>query len=137
MVKKFMNIACVSAGLTILAATTAAAAPEALVSQGIGAASCERLAADLNPAEGLANPVNLALLAWVQGYVSAANIALLEKESRHVDMSTLDETRVLTLIQTFCKANPDKRPVAAVDELIRTSEKVKTTWEPGTVEWDE
>jgi hypothetical protein len=137
MVKKLMNIVCVSAGLATLAATTAAAASEPLVSQGIGAASCERLAADLNPAEGLANPINLALLAWVQGYVSAANIALLEEESRHVDMKTLDETRVLTLIQTFCKANPDKRPVAAVDELIRKSEKVKTTWEPGTVEWDE
>ncbi len=137
MVKKFMSIVCVSADLAMLVATTAVAASEPLVSQGIGAASCERLAADLNPAEGLANPVNLALLAWVQGYVSAANIALLEDGSRHVDMNTLDETRVLSLVQTFCKANPDKRPVAAVDELIRKSEKVKTTWEPGTVEWDE
>jgi hypothetical protein len=52
-------------------------------------------------------------------------------------MSTLDEARVLTLVQDFCKANPDKKPVAAIDDLIRTSEKVKTTWEPGTVEWDE
>jgi hypothetical protein len=137
MVKKFMSIVCASAGLAMLVATTVVAASEPLVSQGIGAANCERLAADLNPAEGLANPVNLALLAWVQGYVSAANIALLEDGSRHVDMNTLDETRVLTLVQTFCKANPDKRPVAAVDELIRKSEKVKTTWEPGTVEWDE
>ncbi len=137
MVKKFMSVACVSAGLAMLAGTTVVAASEPLVSQGIGAASCERLAADLNPAEGLANPVNLALLAWVQGYVSAANIALLEDGSRHVDMNTLDATRVLALVQTFCKANPDKRPVAAVDELIRKSEKVKTTWEPGTVEWDE
>ena len=137
MVKKFMSIACAPAGLAMLVATTVVAASEPLVSQGIGVASCERLAADLNPAEGLANPVNLALLAWVQGYVSAANIALLEDGSRHVDMNTLDETKVLTMVQTFCKANPDKRPVAAVDDLIRKSEKVKTTWEPGTVEWDE
>ena len=137
MVKKFMSIFCVSAGLATGVETAVVAASEPLVSQGIGAANCERLAADLNPAEGLANPVNLALLAWIQGYVSAANIALLEDESRHVDMNSLDETRVLTLVQSFCRANPDKRPVAAVDELIRKSEKVKTTWEPGTVEWDE
>jgi hypothetical protein len=138
---KFMGAVGAAAGLAaVIAATVAAttvAASEPLVSQGIGTASCERLAADLNPAQGVANPVNLALLAWVQGYVSAANIALLEDDSRHVDMSTLDETKVLTLVQEFCKANPDKKPIAAIDDLIRKSEKVKTTWEPGTVEWDE
>jgi hypothetical protein len=131
----------VAAGLatTILAAmvATAAAAAAPLISQGIGTASCERLAADIKPAEGLGNPVNLVLMAWVQGYVSAANISLLEDDGRHVDMNTLDEARVLTEIQAFCKVNPDKKPVAAIDALIRKSHKVKTTWEPGTVQWDE
>ena len=137
MIKKFMGTVRLAAALAALFATTIVAASEPLVTQGIGTASCERLAADLNPAEGLANPVNLALLAWVQGYVSAANIALLEDDSRHVDMNTLDENGVLTLVQTFCKANPDKRPVAAIDDLIRKSEKVKATWEPGSIEWNE
>jgi hypothetical protein len=136
MTMKFMGAACLAAGLAAIAPVAAAAA-EPLISQGIGAASCERLAADIKPADGLANPINLALLAWVQGYVSAANIALLEDDGRHVDMSALDETRVLTEIQAYCKANPDKRPVTAIDGLIRTSPKVKTTWEPGTVQWDE
>jgi len=40
-------------------------------------------------------------------------------------------------VQTFCKANPDRKPVAAIDDLIRKSAKVKTTWEPGTIDWDE
>jgi hypothetical protein len=128
-----MAAAGLAAGLAATAQTVAAAP---LISQGIGTASCERLAADLKPAEGLSNMVNLALLAWVQGYVSAANIALLEDDGRHVDMNALDETRVLTEIQAFCKANPDKKPVTAVDDLIRKSEKVKTNWEPGTVQWD-
>jgi hypothetical protein len=44
---------------------------------------------------------------------------------------------VLTEIQAYCKANPDKKPVTAVDGLIRKSPKVKTNWEPGTVQWDE
>jgi hypothetical protein len=121
--------------LSAMVATAAAAGP--LISQGIGTASCQRLAADIKPAEGLGNPVNLVLLAWIQGYVSAANISLLEDGGRHVDMNTLDETRVLTEIQAFCKANPDKKPVTAVDGMIRKSAKVKTNWEPGTVQWDE
>jgi hypothetical protein len=130
-----------AAFILVVAATTVAStrivAAEPLVSRGIGTASCERLAVDIKPAEGLGDPINLALLAWVQGYISAANISLLEADGRHVDLNTLDETRVLTLVWEFCKANPDKKPVAAIDELIRTSEKVKTTWEPGTIEWDE
>ncbi len=36
----------------------------------------------------------------------------------------------------FCKANPDKKPVAAIDEFIRAAPKVKTKWEPGTIDWD-
>jgi hypothetical protein len=127
----------IAAAVAATAVATTVANSEPLVSQGIGAAGCEQLAADINPAAGLGNPVNLALLAWVQGYVSAANVALLEDDSKHVDMSTLDAIQVLTLIQLFCKDNPDKKPVAAIDDLIRRSEKVKTTWEPGTVEWDE
>jgi hypothetical protein len=113
------------------------AAAEPLISQGIGTSSCARLAADLNPAEGLNNPINLLLFAWVQGYVSAANIALLEEDSKHVDMNALDDAKVLSLVQEFCKANPDKKPIAAIDDLIRKSAKVKTQWESGTVEWDE
>jgi hypothetical protein len=110
---------------------------EPLVSQGIGSSSCGRLVADIKPAEGLANPVNLMLYAWVQGYVSAANMALLEQDSKHVDMSMLSEATVLGIVLKFCQANPDKKPIAAIDEWIRMAAKVKTKWETGTVEWDE
>ena len=67
------------------------AGAEPLATQGIGTSSCARLVADLNPTEGLNNPVNVMLLAWVQGYISAANIALLEDDAKHVDLSALDE----------------------------------------------
>jgi hypothetical protein len=110
---------------------------EPLVTQGIGTSSCARLAGDLNPAEGLNNPVNLMLYAWVQGYVSAANISLLENDAKHVDMNTIDDATVLTLVLGFCKANPDRKPVAAIDEMLRNAAKIKTKWEPGTIDWDE
>ena len=136
---KLRSAPCAALGLAVLvmAGAPSAASAEPLISQGIGTSSCDQLADDINLAEGLSNPINLLLVAWVQGYISAANIALLEDDSRHVDMNTLDDTKVLTLVQGFCKANPDKKPIAAIDELIRKSAKVKTTWEPGTIEWDE
>ena len=98
---------------------------EPLLSQGIGSATCAKLAPDIKPAEGLNDEVNVMLYAWVQGYISAANISLLEDDSKHVDLSSLGESKVLNLVVDFCKANPDKKPVTAIDEFIRTAPKVK------------
>jgi hypothetical protein len=130
-----LGIAGVLAAGAPLAGTDAIAEP--LVTQGIGTTSCARLAGDIHPAEGLKNPVNLMLYAWVQGYASAANIALLEDGAKHVDISALDDGTVLNLVLGFCKANPDKKPVAAIDDLIRKAPKIKTKWEAGTIAWDE
>ena len=110
---------------------------EPLVTEGIGISNCGKLATDLKPAEGLNNPVNLMLYSWVQGYVSAANVSMLENGTKHVDISTLDERKVIALVLDFCKANPDRKPVSAIDEYVRKSSKIKATWETGTVKWEE
>ena len=126
--------------LSFLAAsllTCTSATSEPLLSQGIGASSCARLIADIKPAEGLNDQVNLMLYAWAQGYVSAANMALLEYDGKHVDMSELTDTRVLSMLLDYCKANPDKRPANALDAFIKTAKKGKADWKTGTVEWDE
>jgi hypothetical protein len=120
-----------------LFAPASAAYTEPLLSQGIGSSSCARLATDLKPADGLNDPVNLMLYAWVQGYISAANVALLEYDSKHVDMSELTDTRVLLMIQDYCKVHPDKRPSNALDAFLKTAKKMKAQWQTGTVEWDE
>jgi hypothetical protein len=114
----------------------ARAGAQALVTQGIGTSSCSRLAADLDPAAGLANPVNVMLYAWVQGFVSAANMALLEGEAEHIDMALLDGGKVVRFVAEYCKANPGKKPIAAVNELIRNAAKIKTRWETGHLNWD-
>jgi hypothetical protein len=121
----------------LLCVCTADARAEPLVTQGIGTSNCGRLAADLKPAEGLNNPVNLMLYSWVQGYVSAANVSMLENGTKHVDISALDERKVLSLVLDFCKANPDRKPVSAIDEYVRKTTKIKATWETGTVKWEE
>ncbi len=113
------------------------AGAEPLIAVGIGTSSCTKVAADLNPGQGFKNPVNLMLYAWVQGYLSAANVSLLEHDSRHVDLAGLDENTVIALMLTYCRANPDKRPADAVDNFLRNSMKKKAGWEPGSVKWEE
>jgi hypothetical protein len=127
----------VALAAALLCTNLASVRAEPLVTQGIGTSNCARLAADLKPTEGLNNPVNLMLYSWVQGYVSAANVSMLESGTKHIDISALDERKVLSLVLDFCKANPDRKPVSAIDEYLRKSAKIKATWETGTVKWEE
>jgi len=108
---------------------------EPLLTQGIGTSNCGRLAGDLRPGEGLANPVNLMAYSWAQGYISAANISLVEADAKHVDMSQLDESKLLNLLLSFCKANPDKQPLGALNDFLRKSSKVHIKWDKGTIDW--
>jgi hypothetical protein len=124
-----------AAGVALMG--TGAARAEPLLTQGIGTSNCSRLAGDLKPGEGLANPVNLMAFSWAQGYISAANISLVEADSKHVDMGQLDEAKVINMLLTWCRANPDKQPLGALNEYLRKSAKVKIKWDKGTVDWNQ
>jgi hypothetical protein len=126
---------CALVGLGAAGAQGAFAEP--LLTQGIGTSNCGRLAGDLKPAEGLTNPVNLMAYSWAQGYLSAANISLVEADAKHVDMGQLDEAKVISILLTWCKANPDKQPLGALNEYLKKSPKVKIKWEKGTVDWNQ
>jgi hypothetical protein len=137
MIRKVIRAPLILIAVVLLSTSTSRVRAEPLVTEGIGISSCSRLASDLKPAEGLNNPVNLMLYSWVQGYVSAANVSMLEADTKHVDISALDEHKVISLVLDFCKANPDRKPVAAINDYMRKSTKIKATWEAGTVKWEE
>jgi hypothetical protein len=108
---------------------------EPLATAGIGVASCEKLAKDMNPAEGFKNTANALIFYWVQGYMSAANMTLLESDEEYVDLSLMDEKKLLPLIHDFCKKNPDKRPIGLVDRVIDDTDKIAGKWKSGTIPW--
>ena len=114
---------------------TAPAFAEPLATAGIGVASCEKLAKDMNPAEGFSNIANALIYSWVQGYMSAANIALLEGDSQYVDLAVMDEKKLLPLIHEYCTKNPTKKPISLIDGLIEDTDKIEGKWKSGTVLW--
>lgn len=125
-------------GLSAFAACFLAFAPagaQPLATNGIGVASCEKLAKDMKPEEGFNNVTNSLIFYWVQGYMSAANIALLEGDSQYVDLFLMNEKKILPLIHDFCTKNPDKKPISVIDKLIEDSDKVEGKWKSGTVPW--
>ena len=110
---------------------------EPLSTAGIGLASCAKLVKDMNPSQGLNNMVNALVYYWVQGYMSAANIHLLDDDSDYVDLGAFDEKQILPMVFDFCKQHPDRKPISAIDGFIRKSPKVSGEWKSGTIKWSE
>lgn len=76
---------------------------EPILRGGIGLQSCEKLAADIKPADGFNHLPNALLFYWVQGYLSAANIYLLGEYTKYVDIGTVTAEMILPLVADFCK----------------------------------
>jgi Domain of unknown function (DUF5615) len=108
-----------------------------LITQGVGLASCAKLAADLKPSEELNHPPNYLLFYWVQGYISAANIFLLNEYTNYVDMNEVDASTILKLVSDFCKANPDKKPISAIDKFLREATKVDAKEKDAFNPWEQ
>jgi hypothetical protein len=52
-------------------------------------------------------------------------------------MGQLDEAKVINMLLAWCKANPDKQPLGALNEYLKKSAKVKIKWDKGTVDWNQ
>jgi hypothetical protein len=115
------------AGLTLLSAghVSTPGSAEPLLTQGIGVQTCAKLAPSLKPGAGLDHLPNALLFYWFQGYLSAANIYLLNEYTDYVDISAVDEPTITRIVSNFCKSNPDKKPIAAIDKFIRDANKVE------------
>ena len=81
---------------------------EPLLTRGIGVIHCEKLAPDLKPAEGLNHAPNYLLFYWVQGYISAANIYLLNEYTDYVDLAEVDEKTILQPCSTSARPIPTR-----------------------------
>jgi hypothetical protein len=124
------------AGLTLgLVAATSTVRAEPLAMMGIGLTSCRQIAADLKPELGFTHTPNVLVFVWAQGYMSAANMVLLEGDGEYVDLTRYDIKTVLPAIQTFCARNPDKKPVSLIDVMIEEADKIKGAWTKGTIGW--
>ncbi len=108
-----------------LAGIASAGRADPLLRQGMGLQSCDKIAAQLKPGAGLDHLPNALLFYWFQGYISAANIHLLNDYTDYVDAGAADEPTVTKLVADFCKANPDKRPVNAIDQFIKDATKIE------------
>ena len=70
---------CIAFALALLCGTANVSQAEALLTSGIGLSSCAKIGPALKPGAGLDHLPNALLFYWVQGYLSAANIYLLNE----------------------------------------------------------
>lgn len=123
------------AALAVGLSLSAPALADPLATAGVGVQTCEKLVADLKPEEGLNHLPNALIYYWMQGYMSAANVALLEGDSQYVDLAKMDEKKLLPLIHDYCQKNPAGKPINVIDQLITDADKLEGKWKSGTVPW--
>ena len=129
------TLRCVAGAALGLMATMSAVQAEPLTTAGIGLATCRKLAPDIKPEEGFNHIPNALIFYWVQGYLSAANIATLEGDSDYIDLSKYGEKVILPAIKTFCEKNPDKKPISLIDGILNDADRIKGEWVKGTIKW--
>jgi hypothetical protein len=96
-----------------------------LLTQGIGLQTCAKLGPNLKPGAGLDHLPNALLFYWFQGYLSAANIYLLNEYTDYVDIGAVDDETITKVVSDFCAANPDKKPISAIDKFIKDAKKIE------------
>jgi hypothetical protein len=111
--------------LVLVSTISPDARAEPLLTQGIGLQSCAKLAPSLKPGAGLDHLPNALLFYWFQGYLSAANIYLLNEYSDYVDIAAVDEATMTQLVSDYCSSNPDQKPITAIDKFIRDAKKIE------------
>jgi hypothetical protein len=114
-----------AAALCASAAFNGSASADASLTSGIGLSNCGKLGPDLKPGEGMNHLPNALLFYWVQGYLSAANFFLLNEYNDYIDIGRVEEPAITKLVAEFCAANPDKKPISAIDKFIRDTDKVE------------
>ena len=124
MTSSWKRLALATALASVLVGFATAGRADPLLRQGIGLQTCEKLAPQLKPGAGLDHLPNALLFYWFQGYISAANIYLLNEYTDYVDAGAVDEATITKLVADFCKSNPDKRPVNAIDKFIQDAKKI-------------
>jgi len=117
------RLACLFALVSALIGFVGQSRAEPLVTRGMGLMSCAKIVTELRPKAGLNHLPNALLYTWVQGYLSAANIFLLNEYTNYIDLSDVDDQAVVHMVYTFCKANPDDQPISAIDKFIREVKK--------------
>ena len=127
--------------LTILAAVAAMsfaaesrAEPQFRI--GAGFQSCEKAAQNLKVGGGLDHLPNALMFIWVQGYMSAANIHLMNEYNDYIDLGAVEEADITQLVSDFCKDNPGKRPIDAIDPMIKRRKKIEIKESDAFDPWD-
>jgi hypothetical protein len=127
---------CAASVAALLSFGAVAVRAEPLLTTGIGLSSCAKLGADLKPGAGLDHLPNALLFYWTQGYMSAANFYLLGEYTDYIDVGVVTEPTITKLVFDFCKANPDKKPISAIDKFIREAKKIKAKESDAIDPWE-
>lgn len=113
-----MKRALVAVVMTLSAATSSLAQNKPQYVFGVTGLKCSKLLSAASETDSPKSHIPMAMIAWMEGYVSAANISL-EKQGEpryNIVSMTLDE--YWATIYGFCTRNPDKQVMEVIPDIL-------------------
>lgn len=107
------------ASLVLSVALMTSQARAELMITGIGANPCTFLNANTRSGDGWAtNAFTLGAMAWMQGFMSGANVMIREAQKKIYDLDTISRDQQWAYVMEFCRRNPDRNISRAVEDLM-------------------
>lgn len=108
----------IAALIALSAATSALAENEPQYTMGITGLKCEKLLSATKESDSPRSHVPMAMIAWMEGYVSAMNIALKQQGQPRYDIVSMTPHEYWATIYGFCKRNSDKQVMGAIPDIM-------------------
>ncbi len=104
--------------IALSAATSALAETEPQYTMGITGLKCEKLLSATKETDSPKSPVPMAMIAWMEGYVSAMNFALNQQGQPRYDIVSMTPHEYWATIYGFCTRNPHKQVMEGIPDIM-------------------
>ncbi len=104
--------------IALSAAASALADNKPQCAMGATGLKCEKLLSATKETDSPKSHIPMAMIAWMEGYVSAANIGLKQQGQPRYDIVSMTLYEYWATIYGFCTRNPDKQVMEVIPDIM-------------------
>jgi hypothetical protein len=104
--------------LLVTCVATNAHSQKETFSIGVTGMECTKLLSVTSESDSPRSDMPLAMVSWIEGYVTAMNIGLKHLGQPRYDLGSMTINEIWASLYGFCKRNPDKQVMQGTTEIV-------------------
>ncbi|WP_455918651.1 hypothetical protein [Ensifer canadensis] len=113
-----MKRALIAVVMTMGAATSSLAQNEPQYVMGVTGQKCSKLLSATSETDSPKSHIPMAMIAWMEGYVSGTNIGLVMQGQPPYDVVSMTAHEYWATIYGFCTRNPDRQVMEVIPDIF-------------------